>query len=110
MQKLRLIFVFAVSTVIPVLMAGVVGNVWQIPNSAQTLRTSELRDKSLTEFYEKVHTVPITTEHGLELYQRWIDQALSSLFAAVANRRLILMIFCNCVLIHDSTDFIRCSD
>jgi len=36
----------------------------------------------------KVHNIPIKAEHGLELYQHWIDQALSSLIACVANRKL----------------------
>jgi len=36
----------------------------------------------------KIHHVPIREEHGLELYQHWADQALSSLIACVANRKL----------------------
>ncbi|KAH7698777.1 Protein MLTN-5, partial [Aphelenchoides avenae] len=35
-----------------------------------------------------VMKVPLKTEHGIEIYQRWANQMLSSLFSAVADSKL----------------------
>lgn len=40
-----------------------------------------------------MHNVPISAEHGLELYQTWIDQAVGSLISAVATKRLPVNFF-----------------
>lgn len=36
----------------------------------------------------RVHEVTISTEHGLELYQQWINQAYSSFLACVGDNKL----------------------
>lgn len=38
-------------------------------------------------FNNKVLTIPMKTQDGLNLYQKWVDQALSHLFATVANQK-----------------------
>lgn len=35
----------------------------------------------------KVLTIPMKTQDGLNIYQRWTDQAFSNLFAAIANQK-----------------------
>ncbi|KAL3091107.1 hypothetical protein niasHT_027867 [Heterodera trifolii] len=44
--------------------------------------------KRRKEFFARVNNIPIGTEQTMELYQHWIDQALSGLLAAVANKKM----------------------
>lgn len=46
----------------------------------------------------KVLSIPMKKEDGIAMFQKWTDQALSSLFAAVANKKYIQLININIIL------------
>uniref|UniRef100_A0A914HFA0 MLt-TeN (Mlt-10) related n=1 Tax=Globodera rostochiensis TaxID=31243 RepID=A0A914HFA0_GLORO len=50
--------------------------------------TDKIDEEKRAKFFSRVHSIPMQTEHAMELYQHWIDQALSGLLAAVANKKL----------------------
>jgi hypothetical protein len=58
----------------------------------QTVEETQFPPSHLNTYGGKVHNVPMKTEHGLELVQHWLDQAMGSFIAAIADKRFT--IFC----------------
>nr|CAD2131825.1 unnamed protein product [Meloidogyne enterolobii] len=56
--------------------------------SNKKLPDEKQRQKNREEFSKKVQNIPIRDDHAEAIFQHWVDQAYSSLFAAIANQRL----------------------
>uniref|UniRef100_A0A914I061 Uncharacterized protein n=1 Tax=Globodera rostochiensis TaxID=31243 RepID=A0A914I061_GLORO len=57
-------------------------------NATVLKATDKIDEEKRAKFFSRVHSIPMQTEYAMELYQHWIDQALSGLLAAVANKKL----------------------
>jgi len=60
---------------------------WIVSGQHYPSALSEIDVRS-SKFYDgKVLEVPIGPDAGIEIFQKWMEQAYSGLFAAIANKR-----------------------
>jgi hypothetical protein len=71
--------IWLLASVLLALLSSVLG---QLPSTGGEIdvRKSNLYDGKALE-------IPISGEHGIQLYQQWMEQAFSGLFAAVASKK-----------------------